>query len=337
LLTAIHPTAIVVVVAVVTLVCAAAPAQTGDVRPVHDPAVIKQGDWYYLFSTGGGLAVRRSGDLLHWDRIGSVFDRENLPAWAKAAVPGVKGFWAPDISFFNNKYHLYYSVSTFGSNRSAIGLATNTTLNPADKEYRWEDAGLVIASTPKETNWNAIDPNVVLDADGTPWLSFGSFWSGLRMCRLDPLTGKRPPGDTAEPPLVAGRGGGAIEAPFIVRKGDHFYLFVSFDICCRGAKSTYHVRVGRSKAVEGPYVDREGKKMTEGGGTVVLRGYGRFNGPGHNAVLLEPGGDRILHHFYDGEANGVPTLQVRALHWDDAGWPTAGDPIGAPTATTQPR
>src|SRR5215213_2043294 len=228
----------------------------GDVRNVHDPTVIKEGGTYYLFSTRAGIAVRCSEDLVRWRLCGDVFG--HLPGWAVEDVKGLRGLWAPDVSYFNGRYHLYYSASTFGSNRSSIGLVTNRTLDPASDRFRWEDQGKVISSTAAD-DWNAIDPNLALDEEGRPWLSFGSFWSGIKMRKLDAATGKLSADDqtlyalasrprTKEQP-------GAIEAPLIVRRNGYYYLFVSFDFCCRGVNSTYNIRMGRSRRVTGPYVD----------------------------------------------------------------------------------
>lgn len=311
-----------------------ADGQEGDVRRVHDPHIIAADGAYYIFCTGGGIPIRRSKDLIHWERIGTVFDE--TPAWAKREVPGVRGLWAPDISFFNGRYHLYYSVSTWGKNRSCIGLAVNDTLDPASPKYKWIDQGKVIESTPGRDNWNAIDANVVLDERKEPWLAFGSFWSGIKLRRLDRSTGKLH-SDSRMYSLAARPSPGAVEAPFIIRRGEYYYLFVSFDYCGRGVDSTYKIMVGRSKAVTGPYVDRDGKPMTEGGGTLVLGSQGHVRGPGHNSVLVE--GDKywLVHHYYDADLYGVPTLQIRPLNWDKAGWPEAGAPYrGQKDQTTQP-
>lgn len=294
----------------------------GDIRYVHDPSVVKEGNTYYLFSTRAGISVRCSSDLVRWRLCGDVF--AHLPLWAVQDVSGLRGLWAPDVSFFNGKYHLYYSASTFGSNRSSIGLVTNATLDPANDGYRWIDQGKVIGSAASD-DWNAIDPNVVLDEAGQPWLSFGSFWSGIKLRKLDPATGKLDPKDPslyslASRPRTAGEPG-AIEAPFIVRRDGYYYLFVSFDFCCRGRESTYHLRVGRSRAVTGPYTDRDGKDMREGGGTLLLAGEGRWRGPGHCAILRDGNGDKIVYHAYDAEARGTPTLRISPLAWDERGWP----------------
>ena len=295
----------------------------GDIRQVHDPAIIKEGGTFYLFSTRAGISIRCSTDLVEWRLCGDVF--AHLPEWAVKDVPNLRGLWAPDVSYFNGKYHIYYSASTFGSNRSSIGLVTNQTLDPTSDKYRWVDQGKVIGSNPSD-DWNAIDPNIVLDEQDQPWLSFGSFWGGIKLRKLDQATGKLSSQDqtlyslasrprTAELP-------GAVEAPAIIRKNGYYYLFVSFDFCCRGKDSTYNIRVGRARRITGPYMDRSGKPMMEGGGTLVLAGRGRWVGPGHCAVLQEKGRDTLVYHAYDTEWRGTSTLRIAPLVWDPEGWPT---------------
>ncbi len=241
--------------------------------------------------------------------------------------------WAPDILYFNGKYHLYYSISTFGSNRSCIGLVTNTTLDPQSKDYKWVDQGKVIESL-KTDDWNAIDANPVMDEQKNVWLCYGSFWGGIKMRRLDADTGKTSAADTnlyslAARPKPDPR---PIEGAYIIHHGDYYYLFASFDFCCRGIRSNYNIRVGRSKEITGPYVDKNGKQMLEGGGTMVLEGAGRYIGPGHNSVLKEGDKDWLVYHFYDGENRGIPTLQIRPLTWSEDGWPIAGEPLAGAAA-----
>ena len=299
------------------------PDLQGDIRQVHDPTIIKDADTYYLFSTRAGIAIRCSKDLIAWRLCGDVF--AHLPQWAVKDVQGLRGLWAPDVSYFNGKYYLYYSASTFGSNRSSIGLVTNQTLDPASDKYRWQDQGQIISSNPAD-DWNAIDPNLVIDEDGQPWLSFGSFWGGIKMRKIDPSSGQLLTKDTTLYSL-AGRPRtketpGAIEAPTIFRKNGYYYLFVSFDFCCRGPNSTYNVRVGRSRRVTGPYTDRDSKLMMEGGGTIVVTGGNRWRGPGHCAILQDKDGEKLVYHAYDADARGTPTLRIASLVWDASGWPT---------------
>ena len=296
-------------------------AQTGDILYVHDPSIIRCGKYYYIFSTGDRIPIRRSEDLKEWESVGSVFDE--IPAWGKDAIPGVRNIWAPDISYHRGVYYLYYALSTFGSNRSCIGLVTNTTLDPDDPDYKWVDQGKVIGSEPGD-NWNAIDPNIVTDDRGKIWLAFGSFWDGIKLTRLDSATMKPVSAAPVLISLARRITTRAIEAPFIVRKNGYYYLFVSFDFCCRGVKSTYKIMMGRSVRVDGPYYDRTGKKMLYGGGSLVLRSRGRWRGPGHNAVLLTENGDWLIYHTYDANNYGIPTLQIRSLEWDADDWPVAG-------------
>jgi arabinan endo-1,5-alpha-L-arabinosidase len=295
----------------------------------HDPMIIKEGAFYYLFSTGQGIPVSRSRDLKNWEPREPVFNV--TPAWAREGVPGFAGaMWAPDISFHSRRYFLYYSVSTFGSNRSIIGLATNSTLDQSRPEYKWVDEGAVIESVPGRDDWNAIDPNLAIDGNGQWFLTFGSFWTGIKLVTLDPATGKLPPSPSkpiplARRPLVKDD---PIEAPFICQHGGRFYLFVSFDYCCRGTRSDYKVAVGRAAQLAGPYVDESGTEMLEGGGTIILRGYDDVHGPGHCSVLRVDGEDNLVHHMYDGRRGGVPVLQVRPIRWTEDGWPQIGDPLG---------
>ncbi len=310
---------------------AAAPAPFGDdvvgpplqdgIRQVHDPALARQGDTWYAFSTGPGISIHcGSADLQTWRLCGRVWFKP--PDWFREEVPGVKDVWAPDISYLDGSWHLYYAISTFGSNRSVIGLATSPTLDPDDPTYAWTDRGKVLESHASD-DFNAIDPNLALDADGRPWLAFGSFWSGIKLRRIDAATGK-PAGDDTTLYDLASRPERphAIEAPFLIYREPYYYLFVSFDFCCRGSDSTYNVRVGRADAITGPYTDRDGVSMLEGGGTLVVSAEGRWHGPGHEAVVRVDDGWLLAYHAYDAEAGGRPTLRIRPLAWVD-GWPVA--------------
>jgi arabinan endo-1,5-alpha-L-arabinosidase len=304
---------------------------TGDINPVHDPALIKEGATYYVFCTGGRngggvLPIRTSPDLRVWTRTGFVFP-DSLPAWTHTEIPQATNAWAPDISFFNGRYHLYYSVSSFGSRNSAIGLVTTRTLDPSRSDYQWTDEGMVLRSHQETDDWNAIDPNVFVEDAAHVWLTWGSFWGGIKMRRLDPRTGTLSAADLTmyalasrprEAPI-----GGAIEAPFLVKHDGFYYLFASFDRCCRGAMSTYNVRVGRARAVTGPYLDRDGQPMTAGGGTLVLEATTpAWRGPGHEALFADAGQDYLAFHAYPAQGRGS-SLFISTLVWDD-GWPRVG-------------
>ena len=146
------------------------------------------------------------------------------------------------------------------------------------------------------------------------------------MHKIDPTTGKFAADDTTNYHL-ADRSQGpdhttAIEAPFIVQHAGKWYLFVSFDFCCRGVDSTYNVRVGRSNSVTGPYIDRDGVPLTEGGGTLILSEYGQWKDPGHNGVLIEDNIFWMVYHAYDANQIGIPKLRIESIGWDVDGWPS---------------
>jgi arabinan endo-1,5-alpha-L-arabinosidase len=296
---------------------------------VHDPVMIRQGDTYYLYCTGFGISAWSSRDMEHWERLQPVF--REPPGWTKEEVPGFRGhIWAPDISFHSGQYYLYYSVSTFGKNLSCIGLATNTTLDPADPEYRWVDRGMVVKSVPGRDLWNAIDPNLVIDNEGVPWLTFGSFWRGIKLFRLNKAMDA--PAEPQEWYTIAARprdvytgdrepGEGAVEAPFIFRKNGFYYLFVSFDFCCRGIESNYKIMAGRSEQVNGPYLDKHGRNMIYGGGSLVLEGNRDWPGVGHNSIYTFDGQDYLVFHAYDAGDHGRSKLKTEKVEWDEDGWP----------------
>lgn len=292
----------------------------GAILNVHDPVVIKHDDYYYLFSTGTGIHTKRSKDFKDWRIARGYPVFSSMPEEAAEYVPEATDIWAPDVSFYNDRYHIYYSVSTFGSSHSAIGLVTNKTLNPEDEDFEWVDHGIVVKSD-RGSNYNTIDANLILDADDEPWLVFGSHWSGIKMIKLDYDTGKQSEDDTTLYD-IASRAvhPRAIEAPFIIHRNDYYYLFVSFDQCCSGINSTYNVRVGRSESITGPYVDRDGVDMMEDGGTQITFDKGRYVGPGHNAIFSEDGQDWIIYHAYDKVQGGTPTLRINRLEWDDEDW-----------------
>ncbi len=294
---------------------------------VHDPVMAKEGDTYHLYFTGRNISSMSSKDLASWRFERSVFSRP--PQWAMDSVRGYKGHtWAPDIIYHKGYYHIFYSCSTFGKNTSAIGHAYRKTLSPEVQEP-WTDTGAVIVSHPGD-NYNAIDPNVVIDDDGHPWMAFGSFWGGIQLVRLtDDMSATLKPeklytictrrfdGQADVPSMPEN----AVEAPFIFKHGGYYYLFVSYDFCCRGLKSNYKVVVGRSKDVTGPYIDKEGRKLTQGGGSLVIGQNDDFVAIGHSAAYHFDGKDYFMAHGYSRTEDGASKLFLREMTWDEAGWP----------------
>ena len=319
---------------------------TTDTAMVHDPVMAYEDGMFYLFSTGRGIQLMTSHDRRSWTfKPAGVMTAP--PAWTQAAVPGFRDHvWAPDLVRWHGRWWMMYSCSTFGKNTSAIGLLTSPSL----ARPQWTDQGCVVASNSPapglagdKVDWNAIDPNIIIDRSDQPWLTFGSFWDGIQLVRLDSTMhipqGFRPftiarrygkPMPKLENPTSKFAGPNAIEAPFIYQRDGWYYLFVSWDYCCRGAKSTYRVVCGRSRNIVGPYVDRDGKPMLDGGGTLVVEGdKTQFEAAGHCAVYDLPASGNpaqtlFICHGYSVALGGQSILFQRELQWKD-GWPQTID------------
>lgn len=292
---------------------------------MHDPStLIKCNDEFWVFATGRGVVSWHSKDMVSWDHGPSVFT-SNAPPWVAETVPANRplGYWAPDVIYLNGRYLLYYSASTFGHNVSGIGLVTSPTLDPNDPIFGWTDQGLIIASA-ATNDFNAIDPAIFHDADGSLWLTFGSFWSGIKMIQLDPQTGKRLAPDF---PILSLAQSDSIEASYLYQHGRYYYLFVNWGLCCRGTNSTYSIHVGRSKNVTGPYLDREGKDMLYGGGTLLLDTTEPYFGPGHSGIIVDNGTNWFSCHYEASPDSSIPgqrrgsRLAVMPLRWTLDDWP----------------
>jgi arabinan endo-1,5-alpha-L-arabinosidase len=325
----------------------------GGTSPIHDPALIidDDGTWY-VYSTG--LLARENGGTIQmwssrdegttWDYTGTVWDE--IPAWiderySDGVLP--ENLWAPEIYENDGTYYLYYSASRFGTDNSLTALATNTTLDPEDPDYEWVDQGLVVESpvtgldpnNPGKT-FNAIDAGIVEDADGKPYMSIGSFWYGIFLVPLEWPSGKPVENWQSRTVNIADRfiPGNPIEAPYITHHDGYYYLFTSFDFCCRGADSTYKIAVGRSDSIAGPYLDKEDRDMVGGGGSILLESHGAMNGVGGQSVF----GDYLAFHYYDRSntaAPYIPTLGLQKMGWED-GWPTVDQTVELPDVVSAP-
>jgi len=300
---------------------------------VHDPVMACEDGTYYLLSTGMGVQWATSKDRKTWVMQPTPFI-EDLPKWTQDSVPGFRNHvWAPDIFRWHDRWWLTYSCSTFGKNTSAIGLMSADRLNG-----HWRDEGCLVKSQEGRDDWNAIDSNLATDDQDRLWMVWGSFWDGIQIAglslqndRVGMVSGKSRTiarryrlGDpnAAENPTSKYAGRNAIEAPFIFKKNGYYYLFVAWDYCCRGAKSNYRVAVGRSKQIDGPYLDRTGKPMTEGGGTLFFEGDKQeFEAAGHCAAYTFGGQDVFICHGYSVQLKGASILVQRLIQWTQDGWP----------------
>lgn len=272
----------------------------------HDPSIYKENStWWVTETSDNGVGVKYSPDGHAWTQGVGVF--ANGLAWWKQYNGNTNTVWAPDIHVWNGKAILFYAVSTFTSQKSAIGLATATSIAKGD----WVDKGAVLTSA-TGNNYNAIDPNFFVDKAGQPWLSFGSFWTGIYTTRLDANT-LNPTGSWYH--LASDSTG--IENSFIMSNGSYYYLFVSKGSCCDGAKSTYHISYGRSTSITGPYLDKSGANMLNGGGTTLDAGGGRFIAPGGESVA----NGVMVRHELDSQNNYNGVMFISDLSFS-GGWPT---------------
>jgi len=277
---------------------------------VHDPTICKDKNGkYFVFSTAPGIEIRTSTDRTAWTLVGKVWP--NGASWTDTYTGTSNGnIWAPDCTYINGVFWLYYSASSFGSRKSAIFLAKSTTGLPGS----WTDEGLV-TSTSSSNNYNAIDPNLLIV--GNSWyLSLGSFWTGIKSFPVSPSTGKLL---STTPTALAQRtaAGGAVEASVVFQFGSFYYLFTSWDKCCLGTSSTYNIRVGRSSSPNGGFVDKSGVALTSGGGTLVLASSGNIVGPGGQDLLVDSDGPILVYHYYTSSGN---FLGINRLDFS-SGWP----------------
>lgn len=318
-------------------------SQWGELN-THDPAIIKDKDTYYVFSTDAsygdihkrGVQIRKSKDLITWEYVGTAFenfekDCAEAIEWAKLN-PQKDGLWAPDVVKVGNKYRLYYSASTFGSTRSCIGVAEAKHI-----EGPYKHKGIVYKSEVNAVNNpNAIDPALIKDKEGKMYMVYGSFFGGVFLDCIEEKTGMLD--DSFEAIRIAGGRRAAVEGAHVeyVEETDYYYLFVSYG----SLSSDYNIRVARSKEVTGPYVDAQGNPMDALGlgneekvGTKIMGGYlflsnpgvvqtNGYMAPGHNSILNDEGEYYIAHHT---RTYSLPDywfgMNVRGMAFNRFGWP----------------
>lgn len=274
-----------------------------------DPTIIRAQDGYfYLYATENirNVPIYRSKNMLDWTFVGTAFTNETRPQWNRKAA-----IWAPDINYVDGKYLLYYAKSTWGGEwECGIGVATADS--PAGP---FTDQGALFISKDLGTQ-NSIDPDFY-EEDGHKYLFWGSF-RGIWYIELSDDGLKLKEG--AKPVKVAGT---FMEATYIHKHNGYYYMFGSAGSCCEGEKSTYHVTVGRSKSLLGPYVDKQGKKLLDNHYETILRRNDDCIGPGHNAEIFtdDEGVDWITYHGFKASAPGDGrVVWMDRVEWID-GWP----------------
>ncbi|KAI2463831.1 glycoside hydrolase family 43 protein [Annulohypoxylon bovei var. microspora] len=296
-------------------------ACSGTCTNTHDPSIIRRSDGtYFRFSTNGKIAVHTAPDITGpWTYKGAA-----LPSGSKINLDGNQNLWAPDVSLIGSTYYLYYSVSTFGVQDSAIGVATSSSLDVGT----WTDLGSTGIESASGKPYNAIDANLI-NADGTYYLTFGSFWQDIYQVAMTSTPEAVASGassyQVAYDPVKADE-----EGSFIFKNGNYYYLFYSKGQCCGydtskpAAGGEYKVMVCRSTSATGGFVDATGKACTSSGGTVVLESHGNIYGPGGQGVYNDPTHGPILYYHYVnttiGYADGQKQFGWNTINFS-SGWP----------------
>ncbi len=282
-----------------------AAAQTG-APYIHDPSTIAECDGkYYTFGTGGGGLISEDGWSWH----------------SGAERPG--GGAAPDVLKMGDRYLIIYGATgggLGGGHNGRILTMWNKTLDPKAPDFKYTKAIEVCASDGMEDQ-DAIDPGLLLDpTTGRLWVSYGTYFGTIRLIELDPKTGERKAGNKEKDIAID------CEATDLIYRDGWYYLLGTHGTCCDGVNSTYNIVVGRSRSVEGPYIDNVGRDMLEGGGRMVIAAGDRVCGPGHFGRTIIDEGVEIMscHYEADFEMSGRSVLGIRPLLWKN-NWPVAGD------------
>ncbi|KAI1097787.1 glycoside hydrolase family 43 protein [Jackrogersella minutella] len=296
-------------------------ACSGTCTNTHDPSIIRRSDGtYFRFSTGGKIAVHTAPDISGpWTYKGAA-----LPSGSIIDLDGNQDLWAPDVSLVGSTYYLYYSVSAFGVQDSAIGVATSTTLDVGT----WTDLGATGVQSSSGSAYNAIDANLI-NAGGTYYLTFGSFWNDIYQIPMS-STPKTIASNAAASQIAYDPVKTDEEGAFIYKNGNYYYLFYSKGQCCGydankpAAGSEYKIMVCRSTSVTGGFVDATGKACTSSGGTVVLETHDNVYGPGGQGIYNDPNHGAILYyHYVDitiGYADGQKQFGWNTIDFS-SGWP----------------
>ncbi len=280
------------------------------------PEILYYNGVYYNYNMTGSIALKTSSDLITWTRHSDKYALSARPSWL-SSVSGGTSIWAPGAYQIGDKYYLYYCTSDSGSQNSGIGVAV--TSDPSKND--WKDLGLVIRSKTGD-QYNCIDPNVFIDTDGTPYLIWGSYWNGIYMRKIDPNTGMLDENNTTMYHLA--KGNGDMEAPYLIKHGDYYYLFTA-----RGglSKGTYYWAVGRSKTLTGPYVDKRGVELLQGGGLRLTEWKDGIAGAAHAQYFTAPDGTAYMvsesweYRAEKKEDQPQPRLHISKIVWSEDGWP----------------
>lgn len=273
---------------------------------IHDPSTLVECDGkYYTFGTGGGGLISEDG----W-------------SWHSGATrPG--GGAAPDAMKIGDRYLVIYGATgggLGGGHNGRILTMWTKTLDPNSPDFKFTEA-VQVASSDGNEDCDAIDPGLLLDpTTGRLWVCFGTYFGNIRLIELDPKTGFRVEGNVAKDIAID------CEATDLIYRNGWYYLLGTHGTCCDGANSTYNIIVGRSRSVQGPYLDNMGRDMLQGGGKLVISAGNRKTGAGHfGRFIVDEGVEKMSFHWEaDFDQGGRSVLAIHPLTWVND-WPVAGD------------
>ncbi|KAJ6018580.1 hypothetical protein N7499_010228 [Penicillium canescens] len=288
---------------------------------VHDPSLIQRSSdkVYFRFSTGNKISYAKASSISGpWTTVGSM-----LPSGSSIDLDGSDDLWAPDAQVVNGAYYVYYSVSTFGSQNSAIGLATSSTMESGS----WTDHGSTGIASSSSKAYNAIDGNLFNDG-GTYYMNFGSFWHDIYQAPMNSAATKV--ASSSYNVAYDSSGTHAVEGAYMYKYGSYYYLFYSAGTCCGydtsrpASGAEYKIKVCRSTSATSGFVDKTGTACTSGGGTVVLESHGTVYGPGGQGVFTDPTYGPVLYYHYVDTTIGYADSQ-KLFGWNkidfSSGWP----------------
>ena len=279
---------------------------------IHDPSTIAECEGkYYTFGTGGGGLISEDGWSWH----------------AGAERPG--GGAAPDVLKIGDRYLVIYGATgggLGGGHNGRILTMWNKTLDPKSPDFKYSNP-IEVASSDGMEDCDAIDPCLLLDpSTNRLWTTYGTYFGTIRLIELDPKTGERVKGNVEKDIAID------CEATDLIWRNGWYYLLGTHGTCCDGVNSTYNIVVGRSRNVEGPYIDNVGRDMFHGGGRMVIAAGDRKTGPGHfGRTIIDEGVEVMSCHFEaDFDMSGRSVLGIRPLLWKND-WPVAGEPFKSGT------
>jgi arabinan endo-1,5-alpha-L-arabinosidase len=289
----------------------------------HDPSIVERDGTYFKFNTGSGIEIATASSIAGpWTLQGYA-----LPDGSKISVTGNTGsdLWAPDVHLVGDLYYMYYAVSSFGSQVSAIGLATSSTLAVGS----WTDLGSTGVASTSAKPYNAIDPNLIL-VGSTYYLNFGSFWHDIYQVEMD-STPTSKGSNSAYNIEYNSVGTSPCEGSYMFYYDGYYYLLWSHGICCNynvdkpAAGAEYMIMMCRSTSATGSFLDSNGVNcLNNNGGTILLESHDYVYGPGGQGVFTDSSLGLVLYYHYADTNIGLADSQYvfgwNQLKWSN-GWP----------------